>query len=284
MKTHWIVEDNVFHESIQPLKEEIKNQGMRVEEVGLKHYFGEKSYDMYPENTCVLVYGSLQLCAKLRGKPWYPGVIATLDNYRCSTYYAHFGKYLLNNDYVMLPFNELYRRLPDLFSEKGEAGALFIRPDDGYKSFTGNLVYNGEHEDALKLMEGSIEASIDSSSVCGQPKSSLVVVAPPYNVLKEWRFFVVDRKVITGSRYKTNGKLDIADGYDPVAFEVAQQIVDSTQWQPDPAYSLDICKTASGYSLMEIGAFSCSGMYRASLPELVKAVSEVAEREWSAVN
>jgi hypothetical protein len=160
--------------------------------------------------------------------------------------------------------------------------AVFIRPNDGYKSFTGNLVYKENWEQSVKLMEYSIESSI-SQSIADIPKSDLVIVAPPLNITKEYRFFAIDRKIITGSLYKENGTKKFSNQYPQQAFDLAQQIIDSTPWQPDPAFSIDICQAYDKYYLLEIGAFSCSGMYHADVTKIVTAASQLAIKEFNDV-
>jgi hypothetical protein len=44
---------------------------------------------------------------------------------------------------------------------------------------------------------------------------------------------------------------------------------------------MDICKTKDGkFSLLEIGAFNCAGLYNCNLDKIVTEVSKVTEDIW----
>ena len=52
-------------------------------------------------------------------------------------------------------------------------------------------------------------------------------------------------------------------------------------YNPDKCWTMDIVKTEKlGYKLLEIGCFSCAGLYGNNLNKVVKSVSESALKEW----
>ena len=140
MKTHWLVENQVFDEDLEPLIEEIKSQGMTVEEIRYVP-FESGNYNAFSDDKCVLFYGSLNLCNQLqKQKPWVPGSWCNLKNFECTTYYAHLGEYLLNGRYIMMPLSELKRRKEELYSTIARGSTLFVRPSTGFKSFSGKPI------------------------------------------------------------------------------------------------------------------------------------------------
>jgi hypothetical protein len=94
---------------------------------------------VYPQGACVVFHGSIALATRIADDAlWQPGAWFTRENYNCSTYYCHLAPFLLNADYVMLPFGELRRRKQFLFDHFASDGAIFVRPDSVAKSFTGH--------------------------------------------------------------------------------------------------------------------------------------------------
>ncbi len=110
------------------------------------------------------------------------------------------------------------------------------------------------------------------------PIESMVVVSSPKSIVSEWRFVVVDRNIVTGTQYiERNEKVSrLAD--DPKALDFAKSVL-TTDYEPDPVWVLDVCKTEdNNYHLLEIGGFSFAGLYASNKDAVVRAVSAVAER------
>lgn len=273
----WIIENQIFDEDLRPMIEEIRSQGMEVEEIRYLP-FESGNYDIFPDDTCVVFYGSLNLCRQLqREKPWIPGSWCTLKNFKCSTYYAHFGQYLLNQDYIMLPQAELLRRKDKVFGDRRgvwslEQSTIFARPDTGFKSFSGGLfVYK------------NFEKDYEWWDEFGSPES-LVIVADLKTIVDEFRFVVADKKIIAGSKYKYCGKLCMERWDDKEhpqeAIELAREIA-ASDWQPDPMYVIDIASYRDKFHLLEINSFSCSGLYHCDVKPIIEAAKEIAQREWT---
>ena len=78
-------------------------------------------------------------------------------------------------------------------------------------------------------------------------------------ILKEWRFFVIDGKVISGSQYMVNGELEVSPGCPAEPKEFAQFMVDA--WKPFPNFVIDVCSTPAGYRVVELNSIHSSGWY-----------------------
>jgi len=281
MKTSWLLEKDVFDENLASLKEAITSQGMEFKEWDVTSWGVWPTQEgddailnlFQPEEDCVIFYGSLQTARRLQQKAkWIPGVYATLPNYECTHYYAYLGKYLLNSDYVMLPFGELNRRKDWLLKTLGNNGCLFIRPSSGFKIFTGKVVYKETWDKDIELL-GWYDV---------EPEKT-VVVAEPRNILKEWRIVIVDKKVVTGSLYRSCGTVDQQSGLPQDVLDYANEIA-SQGFQPDRAWTADICQVSDGLQLLEIGSFSCAGLYKCDMQKVVQAVSETSLAEWKEIN
>ncbi len=270
MKPKWFLETDVFHENLSRLIEEIQRQGM---EAKVASYVSEKEtyLDLFDKDDCVIYYGSLNFAAQVRREaPWVPGVYYNKHAYECARYYPALAKYdLLNRDYVMIPYGDLIRQRDFLIKMVGCQGCCFIRPNTGSKLFTGKVVCSEDWEKDVNYL-----------GFYGAEPHEICVVAPPFNVEAEWRFVAVEGKIITGSQYRFANRTDVKPWFTPEALALAQSVA-ASGYDPDPAWCIDVCRTRMGsYRLLEIGCFSCAGLYDCDLSVIVSEVSRVALKEW----
>ena len=150
-----------------------------------------------------------------------------------------------------------------------------MEPVVRYYKFGGTLVLEEDYElDVKDIGYGQLE------------KSALVVVAEPKNIISEWRSLVVNQEIKTGSRYKSNNRL-MCDGTKDKdylrALDFAQAVVEL--YDPDRAWTLDICETKDGkIHVLEIGCFSCSGLYACDKKIVIREVAKAALEEWKEFN
>lgn len=271
MKVKWLIEDYEHDCSLQPMMDEIKAQGMEYEVVKYEPW-ASGTFDQYPNEDCVVFYGTLNLGRQLqREKGWVPGVYCNFTNLCCHTYYPYWGKYLFNQDYMMLPMLEILRKREYVFNNFGKKECIFIRPDSGAKPITGQVLEYENLDKEFKMFGDYAGNDLDQI---------IAVISSPKPIEKEWRCVVVDKKVVAFSQYKKNGKLIIDRAIDVGALKFAKKVADE-EWQPDIAYTLDICKSCGIYYLLEANSFSCSGLYECNPELVVKRISEAALKEWT---
>lgn len=218
----------------------------------------------------MIAHGDIELISRIgTERLWTPGVFATIDHFFCSSYFPHYGEYLLNNDYVMLPFGELARQRDFLLETLGIDDTVFIRPDSPLKLFTGQVA-----------KRESFAADIEYMGFYEFPTNSIVVVSSPKSIVYEWRFVVVRGQVVAGCQYAANGVHDESACYPHEALALAETIA-ANKYQPDPVWILDICQTVEGdYRLLEIGGFSFANLYACPKSEVVRSVSDTASHLW----
>jgi hypothetical protein len=277
MKTGWLIDGEMFGRYRDELVASIRAQGHDVQLVQPPQppYRWEDVRSSYrkafPSEACVLAVGDIDFVMRVKhDEQWSPGAFASIERFACSSYYCAFGKYLLNDPYVMLPFGELGRRRDFLFETLGRGGRVFVRPDSPLKLFTGQVAARDTFDADLEIM-----------GFYDFPRESLVVASPPHEIAAEWRFVVANGRVVAGSQYKLAGEINIMPEYDPRAFDLATEIT-SGEYQPDPAWVVDICRTGAGdYRLLEIGGFSFADLYACDKSSLVAAVSKAAHDVWT---
>lgn len=274
MKVKWLVEDFEGDGTLDRLIAEIKLQGMQCEVVNYIPFQGGE-YNQYSDEDCVVFYGSLNLARQLqREKPWVPGPICNFKNLCCKTYYSYWGEHLFNQDYIMLPMLEIKRRREEIFKQFGKDDMIWIRPDSGAKTFAGQTV-------PLESLDKEFDLF---GNYAGKPIDEIMaIISSPKVIESEFRIVVIDRKVVAFSQYKNNDKLEVKEGADEGSIILANNIVRSS-WQPDIAYTLDICKSDEKYYLLEANSFSCSGLYACSPESIIREMSKAALEEYNSYN
>ena len=91
---------------------------------------------------------------------------------------------------------------------------------------------------------------------------------------------IADGKVIAGSEYRWDGKLDIRRDWPQECWDLADQVA-KHPWQVDIAYTCDVALTNSGPKIVELNGFSCAGLYACDLNLVVKGVSDAALKDWN---
>lgn len=279
MKPTWLIQTNIDGVNIDSMIDAVWAQGMSVHEK--EHRIGERiNFSSYGPKDCVICYGDIDFVRQIhRRAPFVPGAWANFDHMKCSFYYAYFGEYLLNRQYLMMPVGELLRQWKKLalttpvFNDKQLAfmkptfvsepcQSVFVRPDSGAKPFTGYVIKSDEQHKIKTLVQ-----AVGSEM--------LVVVAPEKSITAEWRFVVCDGKVIAGCQY-----LPIENpNFTPSSLRLAE-IIASQEWQPDRCYTVDIAESEGDVHLLEINSFSCAGFYGCEIGPIVQCASATAIKEW----
>lgn len=284
----WIIEEEKFRDDVDSIElacqrnnidyRMCKNIPFNEEEMILDDEEMSIDYCLQEFYEPIIFYGSLNLASKInRLSNTYPGTYATLDNYKCTEYYPYLGKYLLNNDYCMIPFLELPRLKSQLFGIFGKEGSIFIRPNDGVKSFTGTTISWFD-----------FDKDLDNLKFYRPNSNDLIIVSSPKKIETEWRLVIADCEVITGSQYKYSGKL-VKNQYVPEeVISFANKV--AKLYQPDKAFVIDVCSYIDPnypkylqYAVVEINSFSCSGFYNCDRDIIVREISKLVENDYDEV-
>lgn len=268
MKTvNWLVEKSVLDDD--KMLKEIERQEFNCKLVeNLTFFNSEEIKGLFSEDECVVFYGTLGSSQNIRRyAPWIPGCFCDLKKYECVYYYPEFGSFLLNENYLMFPFGDLERRKNFLFDFFND-DKFFMKPNSGFKIFGGDVVKRGTWKyDANKKVD----------------KEKLVVVSSVKPIEKEWRLVVVENKVIAGSQYIENDEI-VFDVCPEEVFEYGNYVLSEVKYSPEKAWCLDICLSEGNYRVLEVNAFSTSGLYICDLEPVVREVSRVSLEEWKEFN
>jgi ATP-grasp domain, R2K clade family 3 len=271
MRPTWLIEGNVEGMPTEPLQAEVRRQGMTCWVVKHlpslarpKDIAGSESLAM---DACVVFRGTLTLMRHiLASRRWSPGGWCNFQNLACSSYYAHFGPFLLNREYTFLPIAEAVRLADNLFARYAKGGQVFVRPDSVDKSFTGTLT------DRSMFGHQFFGATFDPAT--------LILVSRAKKLTREWRLIVANGKVITGSQYREVDEHRETPGYPEEVLAFATTVLNSVSWRPAPMFIMDICDSEDGLRLLELNSFGCSGHYLADLRIVVEIASDLASSAW----
>lgn len=271
-KVNWIIDKYIFDEYEDRLSTAIKNSGMNViffddaKGISIVDFIKNK----FTDSDIVIFHGSLQHGKRISNMPIYPGIYLNIDNYECYKYYGYFGDNLLNSNYLMMGLNDVLRNKNRIFENFG-TNSIFIRPSDGFKSFPGQTLPKEKFE---------FEFNILSKSYGGLELDTLVVISPIQEIEEEYRFIVIDNEVVSGSLYMDkNSRKEWSAYYDKLckdqnAFDFAIKM--SKIYQPDRAFTIDVCKLSSGeYKMIELNSFFCASMYGNDYEKVVNAVNNL---------
>jgi hypothetical protein len=274
MSVHWLLDPSVFESEHTDLSAAIERQGFSYRDVNrpaLPYDWQDTKLayrKLFPRGACVVTHADIDLVMRVRADgDWTPGVFASVERFFCSHYFAHFGRFLLNRDYTLLPFAELLRCADLLFETFGRDGLIFVRPDSPLKLFTG-----------LVASQATFERDVEFMGFYDFPRESLVVVSSPKPIRREWRLVIADGQIVAGSQYKEADQNVHRPGVEPEVEAFGQGVL-SVSYAPDPVWVMDICQTEdSQCHLLEIGGFSFASLYACDKNAVVRAVSAVAQR------
>jgi hypothetical protein len=271
MRPTWLIEAGVYGAEADPLLAAIRRQGMAAEVVPFQVLLKDKhlaaSGRPLADDDCVLAYGTFPFARQVQlHRRWAPGAWCDPVNLDCGVYFAHFGKFLLNQTYALLPAVEAVRQQDWLYSVFGRDDEVFARPTGCGKMFTGRCVYKDDFASAL-------------GPACFDP-ATLVVVAAPREIGREWRLVVAEDNVIAASQYAALGSKCVEPGCPAEVRAFAEAMLAEVRWRPDPVFMLDVAESSGRLWLVEINGFSCSWLYACDPAAVVTAAGEVALREW----
>ena len=275
MKPVWLIERGVYGTQAAAVANEVRRQGMTCVEVdyrpGKPPPDDIRGAEFLPDDACVILWGTLPLLRQIQlYRSWVPGGWCDVAKLDCSVYYAWFGPYLLNGQYTILPGVEAIRLQERIYAEFGPDDEVFVRPSGVHKIFTGTVAYRDDFRHAIA------PARYDPAT--------LVVIAKPREIGREWRLAIAGNEIIAASRYRDNGDISIARGCPAEVLAYAAEMLHQVQWRPDDVFMMDICESAGQLHLLELNSFSCSGFYDCDPAALVQSASAAAEKRWQTSN
>ena len=265
-KPYWIIENFVKELSYTRLADEVVKQGYDLHRINGD--FSKKDIEfLHGKN--VICSGSIEMCKLIKKQLYdsFPVIYSTFEKYLCTRYYPIIAQHLFNDQYIILPLEYINRNLWKVYAMMGKEASIFIRPDNGEKTFNAEVL-------DIQDWDEYYDCSKDL-------KNELAIISTPKNIVGEWRFVVTKYKEILGvSSYRYQGLTTRIPSAPSGATYMVQQILD-LGYYPDSVFCIDICEDSDkNYWVMELTSFSSAGLYECKMENIVRRVSEIAQEDY----
>jgi len=282
-KTYWLIDESLnesrYQTGFPTLADAAEELGHKVHRVKHKPFTTHPFIDEgapFHRGACVVTHGTIQFCKNVErhyGRWWTPALYfndAVKNFYRYANYYDDM---LLNEDFVIMPYGEFIRWLRSNADDFFES-SWFIKPESGLKDFVGQVINTQTLDDDLKKLT-PYEHGVDPQTLC--------VIASPKNILAEFRYVICAGHVVAKSEYRWDNVLDVRIDTHPICDALAHKVAQA-DFQIDTVYVCDIALLSGDRAkIIEMNAFSSSGLYACNTYDIVKAVSQAAENEYRGV-
>jgi hypothetical protein len=171
-------------------------------------------------------------------------------------YYGKLNLPLLNQSAIYIPIKD---NLKTSFNER-----KFIKPSRDLKAFDAGILEIGVSVEDFIMSKDRQPFFIDEN----------LVVSDVIEMNDEFRFFVVDGEVVSGSYYRKGGIVGEHAIVPEIMFDIAKEY--TAMYTPADIYTLDLARLKDGsVKIVEYNCFNCSGVY---LCDLVKTYSAIKNK------
>jgi len=210
----------------------------------------------------VVVFGSYAMWRIAEAEGYHPGVFKL----RPFVQKAVWQPFLLNGP------GSVFLTVAEILGLLSGDKTWFVRPVSDGKEVSGKVV----SEPWLRALSEKV-LSLDPDEI---PDGSLrhdtqLMLSRPARILKEWRVWIVEDRVVTWSLYKEGARVVYRAEIDDDALGLARDLI-AVNPGFAPAYVMDICRTGSGLKLLETNCINAAGFYAADLVGLAAAIDHMA--------
>lgn len=256
-KTKWVVQTNLGDpRDPERIKKACEDHNFLFE--GIKVIPFSEDLPEVSRKGRTLFYGSSGFTTLIQNSgEWSPGVYSNDENFCYESYQKHYGDLLLNSEADIITLEEFCKQTHDPLEE------FFLRPNKDNKSFAGGVFTFKWIVDWFQRL-----ASYDNEFI---PVTTKVVIASPVNIKREWRLFIVDGKVSTGSQYRVGNKVVTSSFLPQEVLDFSEEVAE--RWPPARVFVLDIAETDSGsLRVLEANGMNSSGFYKSNVTKLLKDI------------
>lgn len=239
-----IDDDLVFAIDHQDTFIQLKNEGVTVLHLSVTRNMPKFNHEQFE----YIYYGSFETLFELRQKNIPIITYGIGDMMLRSQYIKGIDNSLfLNSDSVMTTLDELKENY-EIYSDKFQSKNLFVRPDDGMKSFTG------------KVLDKSFKGLEEYENID-------VWVSAPKDVGHEYRFWIIDGQICEHSPVHI---------YHSDLMTAAKNFAQSSKI--DKAYVLDLTMYNNKAVIVEFNSFSCSDLKLSDSYKIMRKIISSSER------
>jgi hypothetical protein len=245
---HWVIQKSIFKPAnYELLTTTLDRFAIPYTSVSIAN----GTVDMLPDvNVAGKVYvcGAIKLAHIARIKGWAPGSFLN-EHFSFDIWLRQLGTEMLNADI----------EAGSLAQVKHPSGArFFIRPLEDNKAFDGMVI------------DGEMLADWRRDPAKSHLQQVDVIVSPVKDIYREYRLFVVNREIITGSVYKIGGRAEMSPDVEDYVRDYARSVI--ARWSPAESFVIDIALTEQGLKVIEFNNINSSGFYASDVAKYVDAI------------
>ena len=244
----FLIQHNLMaNEQLQKIEAAIRN--VPHEFVGLIPFSHEITSETPLNGTAYIPYGST-LLTSLAHSMMFQGLHFNLNTF-------NYGAALKNRD-DMLNLNvvTLAQAIDwlNITRKINPDSQWFVRPSYDLKQFSGQVIGARECYDWFKDM---LECAT-SGSYKLEPDTE-IVLCEPQKISAEWRWFIVGRKIVSGSMYRAHGQMRQIRELNANVIKEAQML--ANKWLPDDCVVMDTALVDGQVKVIEFNCINSSGFY-----------------------
>ncbi len=212
----------------------------------------------------VICFGAYSMRHTAAAMGWDPGVY-DLYNMDFKVQLSKWGKHMLNHDSWTGPFKDC-----------NFSGLAFLRPVNDSKHFSGKVFTSEEFYDWKRkvcVLEHDYGNSMNGDTI--------IQACPPKEIYAEYRFWVVNGKIVTKSQYKVGDVVKYSDVVDNRFDNFVRARI--KEWSPHKAFVIDVAQVPPNpfeqgrwaeddIKIVEINTLNSSGFYAGDMMKLVMAL------------
>ena len=186
-------------------------------------------------------------------------MVETADNLKWKGVYFDINTFnyqaaLDNRDDMLNSGLYTIRDAVELLKTQSKDKDWFTRPSADLKQFSGRVANT---EVCLKYFGDALIG--ESSEISKLTPETMIVLCEPQNIKAEYRWFVVDKKVVSGSMYRHSNQLFRERITDEKQIAEAQTFAD--KWLPDDCCVMDLALVGDEVKVIEFNNINGSGLY-----------------------
>ncbi len=245
---HWVIQQKIFKpDNYKLLTHALESIGVQYTSVSIPRGTYELEPNVNPPGK-VYVCGAIKMAKIARDRGWEPGSFLN-DKFKFDLWLKELGHELLNFDITTGKLSNI---------KTDQLTKFFIRPLEDNKAFDGMVIDNEMLTDWRQDPAKSYLHDIE------------VIVSPIKKIYREYRLFVVNNRVVTGSVYKVSGKPQISSLVGLDVIEYAEKII--KKWVPIESFVVDIGMTEHGLKVLEFNNINSSSFYASDVQKYVHAI------------
>jgi hypothetical protein len=260
---HWILQENLFNErEWGQLISTLERFNIPFSVHKVVPFIGELMPPAEPKQEKVVCFGSYSMRHTAKANGWNPGVYDLFEQ-NFTVQLQHWGELMLNHDSRVMKFKDV----PPLTEP------TFMRPIDDSKHFAGKVFMPEDFNDwqhKVVVLEDDYGTSLTGET--------LVQICEPKIIYAEYRYWIVDGKIVTRSMYKRGDKVHYSTSVDSRFDQFVRECTDVGYWgawQPHRAFVFDVCDTPNGLKIVEINTMNAAGFYAGNIQSIVLALEEM---------